>query len=151
MHSGGTCYASCQHVHVLLCMLQALAKGNTTKAVKCLRMELAPLQIDTAQLHKLANAVMCQDEDDLQKFMDWSGPENGSRQHLLNSLQVCRPVTFALPHALPRKDLRHLFCSAPLLSFTLDYTLQMSSLLIVQTLQCLRSRSACLRKLYRLT
>ena len=51
-------------------------------------MELAPLQIDTTQLHKLANAVMCQDEDDLQKVMDWAGPDNGSRQHLLNNLQV---------------------------------------------------------------
>ena len=68
---------------------QALAKGNTTKAVKCLRMELAPLQVDTVQLHKLANAVMCQDEEDLQKVMNWTGPENGSRQNLLNSLQVC--------------------------------------------------------------
>lgn len=73
--------------------LQALAKGNTTKAVKCLRMELAPLQVDTVQLHKLANAVMCQDEEDLQKVMGWVGPENGSRQNLLNHLQV-RTATF---------------------------------------------------------
>ena len=68
--------------------LQALAKGNTNKAVKCLRMELMPLRVDTAQLHKLANAVMCQDEEDLQKVMGWAGPENGSRQDLLNKLQV---------------------------------------------------------------
>ena len=77
--------------------LQALAKGNTTKAVKCLRMELAPLQVDTVQLHKLANAIMCQDEEDLQKVMGWVGPENGSRQNLLNHLQVCiatvKPLT----------------------------------------------------------
>ena len=53
-------------------------------------MELAPLQVDTVQLHNLANAVMCQDEDDLQKVMNWAGPDNGSRQHLLNSLQVRR-------------------------------------------------------------
>lgn len=72
--------------------LQALAKGNTTKAVKCLRMELAPLQVDTIQLHKLANAVMCQDEEDLQKVMGWVGPENGSRQNLLNHLQVCTAI-----------------------------------------------------------
>ncbi len=52
-------------------------------------MELAPLQVDTVQLHKLANAVMCQDEEDLQKVMGWVGPENGSRQNLLNHLQVC--------------------------------------------------------------
>ena len=80
--------------------LQALAKGNTTKAVKCLRMELAPLQVDTVQLHDLANAVMCQDEDDLQKVMDWAGPDNGSRQHLLNSLQVCN-VDMMLAHCHP--------------------------------------------------
>ena len=63
-------------------------------------MELAPLQVDTVQLHDLANAVMCQDEDDLQKVMDWAGPDNGSRQHLLNSLQVCNSNTM-LAHSLP--------------------------------------------------
>lgn len=56
-------------------------------------MELAPLQVDSVQLHNLANAVMCQDEDDLQKTMDWVGPDNGSRQHLLNSLQVSNSHT----------------------------------------------------------
>lgn len=74
---------------ICMAMLQALAKGNTVKAVKCLRMELAPLQVDTMQLHKLANAIMCQDEEDLQKVMEWGGPENGSRLKLLNHLQVC--------------------------------------------------------------
>lgn len=63
-------------------------------------MELAPLQVDTVQLHDLANAVMCQDEDDLQKVMHWAGPDNGSRQHLLNSLQVCN-VNMMLAHLLP--------------------------------------------------
>lgn len=54
-------------------------------------MELAPLKVDTPQLHKLANAVMCQDEEDVQKVMGWAGPDHGSRQDLLNSLQVsCR-------------------------------------------------------------
>lgn len=72
----------------LLFALQALAKGNTVKAVKCLRMELTPLQFDTVRLHQLANAIMCQDEEDLQKTLSWPGPEKGSRQQLLNSLQV---------------------------------------------------------------
>lgn len=67
---------------------QALAKGNTTKAVKCLRGELTPLQVDTDRLHKLANAIMCQDEEDLQKTLKWAGPDNGSRQQLLHRLQV---------------------------------------------------------------
>ena len=89
--------------------MQALAKGNTTKAVKCLRMELAPLQVDTVQLHDLANAVMCQDEDDLQKVMAWAGPDNGSRQHLLNSLQVCY-VDLMLAHLLPPKTKLHSCC-----------------------------------------
>lgn len=84
-----TSITNCCRLYSWSSVLQALAKGNTTKAVKCLRMELAPLQVDTVQLHVLANAVMCQDEDDLQKVMDWAGPDNGSRQHLLNSLQVC--------------------------------------------------------------
>lgn len=51
-------------------------------------MELTPLQVGTERLHKLANAIMCQDEEDLQKTLDWPGPEKGSRQQLLNNLQV---------------------------------------------------------------
>ena len=51
-------------------------------------MELTPLHVDTERLHKLANAIMCQDEEDLQKTLDWPGPEKGSRQQLLNKLQV---------------------------------------------------------------
>ena len=43
-------------------------------------------------LNNLANAVMCQDEDDLRKYMDWAGPDNGSRQRLLNKLQVCHSL-----------------------------------------------------------
>ena len=70
---------------LMISALQALAEGNTAKAVKCLPMELAPLQIDTTQLHTLASAVSCQNENDLQQVMDWPGPDSGSRQHLLNS------------------------------------------------------------------
>ena len=91
---------------ICMAVLQALAKGNTTKAVKCLRMELAPLQVDTVQLHKLANAIMCQDEEDLQKVMEWGGPENGSRLKLLNHLQVCIALAIsdriAICHSMAR-------------------------------------------------
>lgn len=51
-------------------------------------MELTPLQVDTTRLHQLANAIMCQDEEDLQRTLSWPGPDQGSRQQLLNSLQV---------------------------------------------------------------
>lgn len=112
--------------------LEALAKGNTTKAVKCLRMELAPLQVDTVQLHKLANAVMCQDEEDLQKVMGWVGPENGSRQNLLNHLQEVVSPDMMIPEArlqslveqaLDRQLERCLFHNVrkPMVSLLCDY------------------------------
>ncbi|KAL3133283.1 hypothetical protein ABBQ38_007163 [Trebouxia sp. C0009 RCD-2024] len=112
--------------------LEALAKGNTTKAVKCLRMELAPLHIDTVQLHNLANAVMCQDEDDLQKVMNWAGPDKGSRQALLNSLQEVVSADMMIPEgrlqslveqALDRQLERCLYHNVrkPMVSLLSDY------------------------------
>ena len=67
--------------------LQALHRNDTKAAVRCLRQDLQPLKVKTERLHELAQAVMCQDGEELCSRLKWPGPHSG-REQLLQSLQV---------------------------------------------------------------
>ena len=67
--------------------LQALHSNDTKAAVRCLRQDLQPLKVKTERLHELAQAVMCQDGEELCSRLKWPGPHSG-REQLLQSLQV---------------------------------------------------------------
>ena len=55
--------------------------------MRCLRQDLQPLKVKTERLHELAQAVMCQDGEELCSRLKWPGPHSG-REQLLQSLQV---------------------------------------------------------------
>eukprot|EP00891_Asterochloris_glomerata_P001993 jgi/Astpho2/1993/Aster-00501 len=76
--------------------LEALHRNDTKAAVRCLRQDLQPLKVKTERLHELAQAVMCQDGEELCSRLKWPGPHSG-REQLLQSLQAVLPPDILLP------------------------------------------------------
>eukprot|EP00243_Klebsormidium_subtile_P002915 TRINITY_DN15944_c0_g1_i1.p1 TRINITY_DN15944_c0_g1~~TRINITY_DN15944_c0_g1_i1.p1 ORF type:complete len:606 (-),score=172.76 TRINITY_DN15944_c0_g1_i1:173-1990(-) len=75
--------------------LEALEEGSTGLALKVLRNELAPLKVNTPQLHRLAAWVMCTNSADLLAQSHWSPGE--SRYKLLLDLQRLLPPSVLIP------------------------------------------------------
>ncbi|KAF5381032.1 hypothetical protein D9615_004152 [Tricholomella constricta] len=77
--------------------LELLEAKKTTSALHVLRHELAPLNVESDQLHTLSSLMMCSDSDDLRQRAGWDGTSGTSRRQLLNSLQRYIPSSIMIP------------------------------------------------------
>ncbi|KAG6889821.1 hypothetical protein C0995_014298 [Termitomyces sp. Mi166 len=94
--------------------LELLEAKKTTSALHVLRHELAPLNVDSDQLHTLSRRVhsrskvrlgtnstssflMCSEPEDLRQRAGWDGAAGSSRRQLLNNLQRYIPSSIMIP------------------------------------------------------
>ncbi|KAG5654118.1 hypothetical protein H0H81_007170 [Sphagnurus paluster] len=77
--------------------LELLEAKKTTLALHVLRHELAPMNVDSDQLHTLSSLMMCAEPDDLRQRAEWDGASGTSRRQLLNSLQRYIPSSIMIP------------------------------------------------------
>ncbi|KAJ7074314.1 WD40 repeat-like protein [Mycena amicta] len=66
--------------------LELLEAQKTTDAVHVLRNEIAPLGVETEQLHLLSSLIMCAKASELRERAKWDGAAGNSRQILLENL-----------------------------------------------------------------
>ncbi|KAG6865928.1 hypothetical protein C0991_010429 [Blastosporella zonata] len=93
--------------------LELLEAKKTTQALHVLRNDLAPLDVDSDQLHTLSrhavcfplhvfaltlySLMMCSEPDDLRQRAGWDGAAGYSRRQLLHSLQQYIPSSIMIP------------------------------------------------------
>ncbi|KAJ7047107.1 WD40 repeat-like protein [Mycena alexandri] len=77
--------------------LELLEAQQTTDALHVLRNELAPLDVDSEQLHTLASLMMCSEPEDLRQRAGWDGAAGNSRRILLDNLQRYIPPSIMVP------------------------------------------------------
>lgn len=90
--------------------LELLEDGETLEGVKCLRQDLAPLNIQTEHLQKLAQILLVQvrsnnsidfklvqDKKQIYSMMNWPGKGRASRAALMDKLQSYLPHHIMLP------------------------------------------------------
>ncbi|KAH7910762.1 WD40 repeat-like protein [Hygrophoropsis aurantiaca] len=77
--------------------LELLEARKTTAALQVLRNELAPLDVDSEELHFLSSLIMCSDSEDLRQRARWDGASGQSRRHLLSNLQLYIPASIMIP------------------------------------------------------
>ncbi|KAJ7582958.1 WD40 repeat-like protein [Mycena floridula] len=77
--------------------LELLEAQKTTAALLVLRNELAPLNVDSDQLHSLSSLIMCSEPEDLRQRAGWEGVAGGSRQNLLDNLHRYIPSSVMIP------------------------------------------------------
>ncbi|GLB34733.1 putative WD40 repeat-like protein [Lyophyllum shimeji] len=77
--------------------LELLEAKKTTSALHVLRHELAPLNVDSDQLHTLSSLMMCSEPEDLRQRAGWDGASGTSRRQLLNNLQRFIPSSIMIP------------------------------------------------------
>ncbi|KAF8077731.1 WD40 repeat-like protein [Lyophyllum atratum] len=77
--------------------LELLEAKKTTSALHVLRHELAPMNVDSDQLHTLSSLMMCSESDDLRHRAGWDGASGASRRQLLNNLQRYIPSSIMIP------------------------------------------------------
>lgn len=77
--------------------LELLEIGQTTRALKVLRFEVAPMAADATKLHALSGLMMCLKKADLYVKANWDGAGGMSRHELLNDLQEFLPTGLILP------------------------------------------------------
>ncbi|KAG5338183.1 hypothetical protein C0989_008032 [Termitomyces sp. Mn162] len=75
--------------------LELLEAKKTTSALHVLRYELAPLNVDSDQLHTFF--LMCSESEDLRQRAGWDGAAGSSRRQLLNNLQRHIPSSIMIP------------------------------------------------------
>ncbi|TFK42349.1 WD40-repeat-containing domain protein [Crucibulum laeve] len=77
--------------------LELLEAKKMTAALHVLRNELAPLGVDSDQLHTLSSLIMCSEPEDLRKRASWDGASGKSRQDLLDNLHHYIPSSVMIP------------------------------------------------------
>ncbi|KAJ7444832.1 WD40-repeat-containing domain protein [Mycena latifolia] len=77
--------------------LELLEAQQTTDALQVLRNELAPLDVDSDQLHLLSSLMMCSEPEDLRQRAGWDGALGQSRRILLDNLHRYIPPSIMLP------------------------------------------------------
>ncbi|XP_063235841.1 WD repeat-containing protein 26 [Bacillus rossius redtenbacheri] len=88
--------------------LELLEDGRAMDALQVLRLELTPLQHNTARVHELSSYMMCSGRDELMSRAGWEGKGLRSRVLLMDKLQEFLPPSIMLP---PRR-LHTLLCQA---------------------------------------
>ncbi|KAJ6630542.1 WD40-repeat-containing domain protein [Mycena sp. CBHHK59/15] len=76
--------------------LELLEAQKTTDALHVLRNELAPLDVDSDQLHILSSLMMCSEPEDLRQRARWDGAAGNSRQILLDNLHRYIPASIMI-------------------------------------------------------
>ncbi|KAJ7219541.1 WD40-repeat-containing domain protein [Mycena pura] len=77
--------------------LELLEAQRTTDALHVLRNELAPLDVESEQLHMLSSLMMCSEPEDLRQRAGWDGAAGHSRRMLLDSLHRYIPPSIMVP------------------------------------------------------
>ncbi|KAK7037966.1 WD-domain-containing protein, partial [Favolaschia claudopus] len=77
--------------------LELLEAQKTTDALHVLRNELAPLDVDSEQLHMLSSLMMCSEPEDLRRRAGWDGAAGNSRRILLDQLHRYIPPSIMVP------------------------------------------------------
>ncbi|KAJ6525716.1 WD40-repeat-containing domain protein [Mycena capillaripes] len=77
--------------------LELLEAQKTTDALHVLRNELAPLDVDSEQLHMLSSLMMCSEPEDLRRRAEWDGAAGNSRRILLENLHRYIPPSIMIP------------------------------------------------------
>ncbi|KAJ6597194.1 WD40 repeat-like protein [Mycena vulgaris] len=77
--------------------LELLEAQKTTDALQVLRNELAPLDVDSDQLHILSSLMMCSEPEDLRQRAGWDGAAGNSRRILLDNLHRYIPPSIMVP------------------------------------------------------
>ncbi|KAJ7172204.1 WD40 repeat-like protein [Mycena filopes] len=77
--------------------LELLEAQQTTEALHVLRNELAPLDVDSEQLHVLSSLMMCSEPEDLRQRAGWDGAAGNSRRILLDNLHRYIPPSIMVP------------------------------------------------------
>jgi len=87
-------------VHFLILeqkLLELLEAGETETAMWCLRRELQPLGVNTAQLHSLSMLLLCPSSEDLKTRAVWAGAGPASRAGLMDKVQALVPPSVMVP------------------------------------------------------
>jgi hypothetical protein len=77
--------------------LELLDAADIVGALKTLRTEISPLQINTQRVHELATWVICPSREELLEKADWRGSGLDSRLSLLEELQGLLPASIMIP------------------------------------------------------
>ncbi|KDR73582.1 hypothetical protein GALMADRAFT_620676 [Galerina marginata CBS 339.88] len=77
--------------------LELLEARKPTAALHVLRNELAPLNVDSDQLHTLSSLIMCSEPEDLRNRAGWDGASGTSRHQLLDTLHDYIPSAVMIP------------------------------------------------------
>ena len=67
-----------------------MEKREWKTALSYLRLEMAPLNVNTERLHVLASCLLCPTVEDLKGVAQWDGPTEATRDKVLQRLQVRR-------------------------------------------------------------
>ncbi|KAK7103941.1 WD repeat-containing protein 26-like isoform X2 [Littorina saxatilis] len=77
--------------------LEYLEDSRPLEALNCLRYQLTPLKHNTERVHMLSTYMMCSSPEDLREMANWEGKGHGSRQKLIENLQMFLPPSVMLP------------------------------------------------------
>eukprot|EP00246_Nothoceros_aenigmaticus_P008830 TRINITY_DN2392_c0_g2_i2.p1 TRINITY_DN2392_c0_g2~~TRINITY_DN2392_c0_g2_i2.p1 ORF type:complete len:271 (-),score=42.43 TRINITY_DN2392_c0_g2_i2:100-912(-) len=77
--------------------LEYLDHGDVGGALKTLRTEISPLDINIQRVHELASCIVCPSREDLLDKSEWRGPGAISRLRLLVELQELLPPSIMIP------------------------------------------------------
>ncbi|KAF8211925.1 WD40 repeat-like protein [Mycena galopus ATCC 62051] len=77
--------------------LELLEAQKITDALHVLRNELAPLDVDSEQLHILSSLMMSSEPEDLRRRAGWDGAAGNSRRILLDNLHRYIPPSIMVP------------------------------------------------------
>ncbi|CAG0912843.1 unnamed protein product [Notodromas monacha] len=79
--------------------LELLETGKVHEALRCLQMELTPMNYNTPRVYQLTQFLMCASNQVLYTMAKWSGsePKLSSRKSLMDNLQKFLPPSVMLP------------------------------------------------------
>ncbi|KIY43516.1 WD40 repeat-like protein [Fistulina hepatica ATCC 64428] len=77
--------------------LELLEDNDSAAALKVLRNELAPLNVEPNRLHLLSSYLMCSNSEDLRERAQWQGGRRASRQRLMEQLHSFIPSSIIIP------------------------------------------------------
>lgn len=77
--------------------LESIEDNQHIKALKCLRLEITPLTVDTKKVQLLTTLLMCKSIDEVKLRANWVGKGLQSRQELVEKFQRFIPPLIMLP------------------------------------------------------
>lgn len=77
--------------------LELLEAKKTTTALRVLRNELAPMNIEGEHLRTLSSLIVCSEPEELRRRAQWDGASGNSRRQLLDNLHRYIPPSIMIP------------------------------------------------------